>query len=159
MSDPVIEKDFIYIENENTEIFEITDSPPGPKGDKGDKGDRGDPATIAVGSTTTVANPSPAQVTNSGSPGAAVLNFTLPAGPIGPQGLTGAKGDSAAASFVYEQVTPAATWYINHNLDFFPAVTVVDSGGSDVVGSISYVNRDNLVVTFSVAFGGKAFLS
>ena len=159
------EKDFIYIENnnlsiievsENLSIIEVSESPPGPRGEKGDKGNS---ATIAVGTTTTVNNATPAQVTNSGSPGAAVLNFTLSAGPIGPQGLTGARGDTAAASFVYEQVTPATTWYINHNLNFFPAVTVVDSGGSDVVGSISYVNRDNLVVTFSVAFGGKAYLS
>lgn len=156
MSEPVVEKDFLYIENENANIIEVSEAPPGPRGEKGEKGD---PASIAVGTTTTVPNGTPAQVTNSGAPGAAVLNFTLPAGPTGPQGPKGDKGDTAAASYIHEQSTPATTWYINHNLDFFPAVTVVDSGGNDVVGSISYTNRDNLVITFGVPFGGKAFLS
>ena len=156
MSEPVVEKDFLYIENENANIIEVTDSPPGPRGEKGDKGDA---ATVAVGSTTTVSYGTPAQVSNGGTNSAAVLNFTLPSGPVGPEGPKGDKGDTAAASYVHEQSIPATTWYINHALDFFPAVTIVDSGGSDVVGSISYVDRDNLVITFSTAFGGKAYLS
>jgi hypothetical protein len=153
---PIIEPEFLFIENENTNILEVTDSPPGPQGEQGEKGDA---ATITVGTTATVNYGTPSNVVNAGTTSAAVLNFTLSSGPVGPVGPKGDKGDTAAASYVHQQNTPAATWNIQHNLDFFPAVTVVDSGGNDVVGSISYTNRDNLVVTFGVPFGGKAYLS
>lgn len=150
------EKDFLYIENDSGNIVEVSDSPPGPRGEQGEKGDA---ATVNVGTTTTVEYGTSANVVNSGTTSAAVLDFTLPSGPIGPEGPKGDKGDTAAASYVYEQVSPSTTWNIQHSLDFYPAVTVVDSGGNDVVGSISYVDRDNLVITFDVPFGGKAFLS
>lgn len=146
------EPEYVYVENDSQSIVEVIDSPPGPKGDKGSKGDA---ATIAIGTTTTVPNGTPANVANAGSASAAVLNFTIPAGPIGPQGPPA----SDAASLVWDQVSPSSTWHINHNLDYYPNVTVVDSSGSDVVGSVSYVDRDNLVLTFGAAFGGKAYLS
>lgn len=154
------EPEFVFVDNDIQTIIEVTDSPPGPQGAKGDKGDTGNTgaaATISVGSTTTVNYGTPAAVNNAGTSGAAILNFTLPAGPTGPQGPPGR--DGLTTSYVWEQVTPSATWNINHNLNYYPNVTVVDSGGSDVVGSISYINTDNLVVTFSAAFGGKAYLS
>lgn len=152
-------KDFLYVEETVQEVIEVTEASPGPKGDtgdKGDKGDQGDAGTIQIAATTTTPYGNPAQVTNTGTASSAVLTFVIPEGP---QGEKGEKGDTSAASFVYEQVTPSTTWNINHNLGFRPAVTVVDSGGNDVVGSILYVDEDNVVVTFSTAFGGKAFLS
>ena len=77
----------------------------GPKGDKGDKGDtgatgpqgpKGDAATVAVGSTTTLAVGQDATVENVGSIYNAVLNFGIPQGPQGPQGAKGDKGDTGA---------------------------------------------------------------
>jgi len=77
----------------------------GPKGDKGDKGDtgqtgpqgpKGDAATVAVGSTTTLAVGQDATVENVGSIYNAVLNFGIPQGPQGPQGPKGDKGDTGA---------------------------------------------------------------
>lgn len=150
-------KDFLFIENENSNIVEVTDAPPGPKGDPGAPGPKGDAGTVTVGTTTTVEYGTAAAVVNAGTSSSAVLNFTLPSGPQGPQGPAGES--AGVTSFVYEQVSPSTTWSINHNLNYFPNVTVVDSGGSDVVGSISYVDQDNLVITFSTPFGGKAYLS
>ena len=60
----------------------------GPTGPTGPTG----PATVAVGFTTTGVPGSDATVTNSGTSGAAVLNFTIPAGATGPTGATGATG-------------------------------------------------------------------
>lgn len=74
-------------------------------------------------------------------------------------GPKGDPGEAGTGSFVYEQEAPSSTWTINHNLGFFPGVTVVDSGGTDVVGSITYVDEDNLYVTFNAPFGGTAYLS
>jgi hypothetical protein len=51
-------------------------------------------ATVAVGSTTTGAAGTSASVSNSGSSNAAVLNFTVPAGAIGPQGAPGTPGSA-----------------------------------------------------------------
>lgn len=74
-------------------------------------------------------------------------------------GPKGDPGDPGTGAFTYEQDVPSDTWYITHNLGFFPGVTVVDSGGTDVVGSITYIDEDNLYVTFNAPFGGKAYLS
>ena len=58
------------------------------KGPKGDTGAAGAAATVVVGTTSTGEAGTQAQVTNSGSESAAVLNFTIP---------KGAKGDTGAA--------------------------------------------------------------
>ena len=160
MSQTYEEKDFLFIENGDSNIIEVTEASPGPKGDtgaQGPKGDTGDSATITVGTTTTVEYGTPATVVNTGTTGAAILDFTLPSGPTGPQGPPGR--DGLTTSYIHEQPTPSASWAINHMLNYFPNVTVVDSAGSDVVGSISYVDQDNLVITFNAPFGGKAYLS
>lgn len=61
--------------------------------------------------------------------------------------------------FVFSQLTPATTWNIEHPLNKFPSVTVVDSGGSFVVGEITYIDISNVTVTFQSAFAGKAYLN
>lgn len=70
----------------------------GPKGDKGDTGDAGndgDAATIAVGSTTTGAEGTDADVTNSGTTSAAILDFVIPRGAKGDIGVKGDTGDDS----------------------------------------------------------------
>ncbi len=57
--------------------------PTGPQGPIGNTGPQGPAATIAVGSTTTGAPGSNAQVANSGSSGAATFDFTIPRGDVG----------------------------------------------------------------------------
>lgn len=61
--------------------------------------------------------------------------------------------------FVFEQVASATVWTINHNLDFVPNITVVDTFGTVVEGSYTYPNNTTVVLTFSSQFSGKAFLS
>ena len=46
-----------------------------------------------------------------------------------------------------------------HNLDKYPSVTVVDSGGTVVVGSIDYNDKNNCTCTFSAPFSGQAYLN
>jgi len=57
------------------------------------------------------------------------------------------------------QNTPSNTWTINHDLDFHPNVTAIDSGGSICEGEIAYLSKDVLVITFTSAFSGQAYLS
>ena len=67
----------------------------GPKGDKGDKGDPGTAATIQVGTTQTVQPEENAEVTNSGTANAVVLNFKIPRGEDGMTDLTAEYKDAS----------------------------------------------------------------
>lgn len=60
--------------------------------------------------------------------------------------------------YVHNQKTSAEVWEINHNLNKYPAVTVVDSAGSKVVGECDYIDLNNVRLTFKGAFSGKAYL-
>ena len=62
-------------------------------------------------------------------------------------------------NFVYVQATSSNIWEITHNLNKYPAVTVVDSGGSVVIGEIVYIDKNNIRITFASAFSGKAYFN
>lgn len=62
-------------------------------------------------------------------------------------------------TLVFVQDEASDTWTIEHNLEKFPSVTVVDSANDVVVGDIEYVDENNLVLKFSGPFSGKAFLN
>lgn len=63
------------------------------------------------------------------------------------------------ASFTFVQTVASATWIVQHNLGKFPAVTVVDSSGHEVVGDISHSNPNSLTIFFSAPFAGSAYLN
>lgn len=65
----------------------------------------------------------------------------------------------AKSKYVHTQASPATTWSITHNLKFYPNVSIVDSALSHVMGEVTYINENNLTVSFTSAFSGKAFLS
>jgi hypothetical protein len=76
----------------------VAGSQPGAQGPTGPTGPAGNSATIAIGTTTTLAAGQNASVTNSGTASAAVLNFSIPAGAAGaqgPQGVAGQRGSYA----------------------------------------------------------------
>ena len=77
----------------------------------------------------------------------------------GTQGVQGTQGTTPAIAYLYVKGTPSSTWVIVHNLNFYPNVTVQDSGGSIVEGEITYTNSNSLTATFSAAFSGTAYLS
>jgi hypothetical protein len=62
-------------------------------------------------------------------------------------------------TFSFNQESPTATWSITHNLGYKPAVSVVDTSDTVVVGDIDYTDLNVLVVTFAQSFAGKAYLS
>ena len=61
--------------------------------------------------------------------------------------------------FEYVQDVPSATWEIEHNLGKEPSITVVDSAGTMVEGDCEYVNANKVILSFSSAFSGKAYLN
>jgi hypothetical protein len=62
-------------------------------------------------------------------------------------------------TFVFNQAVPSTTWAITHNLEKFPSITVIDSGNTVVIGQYTYINNNNVTLTFSAAFAGKAYLN
>lgn len=90
--------------------------------------------TVTVGETaTTITGTAPNQV----------LNLVLP--PTG--------------RHIHTQTTPATSWTITHTLGGYPSVSVVDSAKTIVYGEITYISTSQVVVNFSSAFSGNAFLT
>jgi len=48
---------------------------------------------------------------------------------------------------------------INHNLNKYCSVTVVDSNNDVVIGEIHYNSVNQVTLTFTAAFSGKAFFN
>lgn len=72
-------------------------------------------------------------------------------GPSGPPGLD--------AHFTFTQNAPATTWAVTHNLGKYPAVAVVDSAGTAVLGQITYLDPASLRLDFTAPFSGTAYLN
>lgn len=78
--------------------------------------------------------------------------------------LAGAKGDpgdpgAIGGTYTHVQAQASDTWSIQHDLGYHPSVTVTDSGGQQVIGSVTYTDENSLVVSFTAPFGGYAHLS
>ena len=62
-------------------------------------------------------------------------------------------------TYTHNQITPTNTWIITHNLSKYPSVTVVDSGGTVVLGDVKYINENQIEINFTSGFSGKAYLN
>jgi|TARA_R100001460_G_scaffold44439_1_gene81211 hypothetical protein len=62
-------------------------------------------------------------------------------------------------NFVYTQSVPAIQWTVFHNLNKYPAVSVVNSAKEVVIGDVEYLNLDNVRITFTAAFSGQAYFN
>lgn len=61
--------------------------------------------------------------------------------------------------FIYTQSVASATWTVNHNMGKRPSVSIVDSSGDEVIAEVNHVSTNQLVITFSTAFSGVAYLN
>jgi hypothetical protein len=74
---------------------------------------------------------------------AQTLNFVIPTG----------------GTYAHTQYSASNRWEITHNLNYKPNVTVVDSAGTIIEGSIEYPGPNSIVLLFSASFAGTAYLS
>lgn len=80
--------------------------PQGAKGDTGPQGPAGEDgaaATVTVGTVTTVEPDTPASVTNSGTPNAAVLDFVIPQGEKGDNAFTSIKPGTQEEPYIIQK--------------------------------------------------------
>jgi hypothetical protein len=88
------------------------------------------------------------------SPDVIVLPTTGIPGPPGPPGPAGPE-----ISWEFTQLSAALHWVIDHDLNSFPSVTVVDSGGTEVLPDVIYVNNNQIELYFANPTSGKAYLN
>jgi len=62
-------------------------------------------------------------------------------------------------TFVHTQIEATKEWIISHPLDKHPAVAVVDSAGSIVIGEVDYISKSIVRLRFTAEFSGKAYLN
>jgi len=81
-------------------------------------------------------------------------------GPQGPQGPQGPPGLTTAPNifYVHNQPVASATWTVNHNLGGNPTAVVHDSAGTQCEGNFSYPSLNQMIITFSAAFSGVAYV-
>jgi hypothetical protein len=72
---------------------------------------------------------------------------------------TGGGGGGSDAYYRHVQSVAAAVWTVIHNLGKFPSVSVVDSTGTTVYGTVHYDSTSQVTLSFSGAFGGEAYFS
>ena len=62
-------------------------------------------------------------------------------------------------NFVFSQNVASATWNVQHNLDKFPSCTMVLSTGQQGFGDVTFIDENNLTITFASAETGKAYIN
>ena len=62
-------------------------------------------------------------------------------------------------TYIYTQAVPSVLWEIQHNLNKFPSVTVVNNNNIAMYGWVKYTDSNNLIIEFSAGFAGKAYIN
>jgi hypothetical protein len=75
-----------------------------------------------------------------------IMNFVLAA-------------DAEDKTFVFTQGAPSVQWTVQHNLNKFPSITVIDTADTVVTGEYVYIDSNNVTLNFSAGFAGKAYLN
>lgn len=129
----------------------------GPAGPTGATGSQGPAATITVGTVTTGASGSSVIVTNTGTSGAAVFDFTIPKGDTGPAFSLNSKTSSVEVLGIANTVVPgydlevdtANKWRTARSLSLTGKVTglatgIDGSGNISITTSLSGVSTDDV---------------
>jgi hypothetical protein len=66
---------------------------------------------------------------------------------------------SSDKHYAHNQSLASTTWSITHNLNKYPSVTVVLSTGKKGYGDVTYTDKNNLLISFTGAESGKAYMN
>ena len=59
----------------------------------------------------------------------------------------------------FEQAKPRSMWSIQHNLNKYPSVTVVDEYGTEIVCEVKHISKNEVHLCFNGKFRGTAYLN
>ncbi len=62
-------------------------------------------------------------------------------------------------NYVHNQISSSSSWVVAHNLNKFPSVSIVDSGGTLCRGDIQHDCVNQATLSFSTPFSGKAYIN
>lgn len=65
----------------------------------------------------------------------------------------------ALETFIFEQGVASSVWEIEHNLGKYPSVSIVDTAGNEIIASVKYPDENNVIITMTSEFKGKAYLN
>ena len=86
-------------------------------------------------------------------------NFSLSSFNTLVSGTINVPGQDEVDSYVHEQNSPSSVWTINHNLNKYPSIVLVDSDDDVIYGEVNYESKNTILITLSAAISGKAFLN
>ena len=64
-----------------------------------------------------------------------------------------------AYGYVHEQGVASAVWTVQHNLNKYPSVTVVDSAENEIVSEVEYLDKNTVKITMTGSSKGRAYLN
>lgn len=62
-------------------------------------------------------------------------------------------------TYIHEQGVASAVWTVQHNLNKYPSVTVVDSSENVIIADVEYVDVNTVKITMNGASKGRAYLN
>lgn len=86
-------------------------------------------------------------------------NFTLSSILSLVTGTINVPNENEVDSYVHTQSSASSIWTVAHNLDKYSSVTIVDNSDNVVHGEINYQSKNTILISFSAAFAGKAYLN
>lgn len=73
--------------------------------------------------------------------------------------LSAVAQEGVTKRYIHTQASAQETWIVNHNLGGRPSVTIVDTAGTMVIGEVTYISDSQIIVEFTAAFSGFAYLT
>lgn len=62
-------------------------------------------------------------------------------------------------NYVHDQQVASSSWSVIHELNKFPAVSIVNTANQAIVGDITYNSLNQLTITFTSPISGKAYIN
>lgn len=62
-------------------------------------------------------------------------------------------------NYIHDQQVASTSWVVNHNMNKYPSVNVVDTANDEVTGDVKYNSLNQITISFTAAFSGKAYLN
>ena len=63
------------------------------------------------------------------------------------------------AHYIHRQDMLSKVWAVEHNMNKYPSVTIVDSGDNVLYAEVEYIDKNNLEIRFVASTSGKAYLN